>query len=112
MFDGCHQGHSVEILRDEDDVVRAAELLRIHYAFRVGDKLFSPAQTIKLSKCFTIFTAIMWREGTLTGSTQIQLSYARVLEDGFDMHYADMHIMGAVEKRMSSHFLASNSRET
>lgn len=76
-----HCCRSVELLRDEDNLVLAAEPLRMLYVLWVDNKTISLAQAIKLGTAANIYTTDVRCKSILTRSLQSLLSYRKAFKE-------------------------------
>lgn len=63
-IDGCHRRRTVKMIKNEDAAKRAANTLRMHYAFRVNGKPVRQPLAKRLSKIPNTSTAIVRRKVT------------------------------------------------
>lgn len=66
MLDGLRRRHSVELVRDEDHLAWAPELLCIRYVFHIEWKLITPHHATKLIRIANISTVNARREAIFT----------------------------------------------
>lgn len=98
------------MLRGEDCLSWAVNLLRMQYVVWVHFKAFFQAQPIKLSTITKLSTAVVRREKTVTDTVQNSLSYEQTFKEDLALHLVAVRIFAIVVDMMSSKFLADNSR--
>lgn len=103
------QCSSVTLLRDEEGVERASDLLRMRCASLVDNKPILPAQSIQSSKLCNISNVLLGCKASFTNTIQSLERFGRPLENEHSVRAVDMGITEIVEDMMSWKVLVASS---
>lgn len=102
----------MKMLRNENDVGLAADLLIIHYALWLHRKAVLPTKASELSELANISTAMMRCDETFTDCMQSLLSYAPSFREDYEACFVNARIMDIGDYMMSTVVLYKSSIAT
>lgn len=106
-----HRRLCVEVLKDEVEGGRTADVLCIYFVFRRKCKGILLGRTLRLMKIESMFIAVVRYKAAFTVTMQSLLSYLLSFEEHYGVHLFDVHKRNVVDIITFSTVLPINDRE-